>query len=348
MQLEEEMENYNINWKKLTYHRGLYFLGTLYNLFAGFLTSLSLMLTNEIKIIHIRGYLPGLIIWPQRYFLNSKLLFDMRGFWPDEKADRAGWSREGRKYKFFKSFEKKLLKSSDAVVALTKESLEILAKEKKDIQLNSEVIRTCVDRSVFKPYKTEKTNNKINLCHLGSVDTAYDLDPILDFVKSINEKESLKIHFLNKGKEEFIIEKCQERGIEEKNYSITYMEPNEISKFLSNIDLGCFYAKENFSIKASMPTKIAEFMSCGVPILCNPFNSDIITIFNNYHVGFLHNFKHSEGNRMKFEEIKVSLVDSDIRTRCINLSEELFDLRKGAESYRKIYRKLVDKANFDI
>ena len=72
MQLEEEMENYNINWKKLTYHQGRYFLGTLYNLLAGFLVSLSLMLTNEIKIIHIRGYLPGLIIWPQRYFLTSR------------------------------------------------------------------------------------------------------------------------------------------------------------------------------------------------------------------------------------------------------------------------------------
>ena len=266
----------------------------------------------------------------------------MRGFWPDEKADRAGWSRDSKTYKFFKAFEKKLLKSSDTIVALTNESLEILSNERQEFS-SSEVIRTCVDRSVFKQ-KDKKNNRKgFNLCHLGSVDTAYDIDPILDFVNSIDKEEGLKIHFLNRDKKEFIKAKCIEKGLDEESYSISYAEPNEISQFLSGIDLGCFFAKENFSIKASMPTKIGEFMSCGIPILCNPFNLDIVEIIKEYQVGFLHNFEDSESNKKKFEEIKTSYTDDDLRARCLDLSEKVFSLEKGVESYRSIYKKLIDR-----
>ena len=70
--------------------------------------------------------MPGLIALPLKIFFRNKLIFDIRGFWPEEKVDRAGWSKKGFLYKFFKYLERKIINSSDAVIALTFESQEIL------------------------------------------------------------------------------------------------------------------------------------------------------------------------------------------------------------------------------
>ena len=108
-QLHKEIEEADINWKALTYHKGRYFFGTFYDLFIGFLVSSFILLINRIKIVHIRGYLPGLIIWPQKNFFSFKLLFDMRGFWIDEKSDRFGLKKSSYIYYLFKKLESKII-----------------------------------------------------------------------------------------------------------------------------------------------------------------------------------------------------------------------------------------------
>ena len=61
--------------------------------------------------------------------IYDKLIADIRGFWPDEKADRAGWSRQGILYKFFKYLEKDIVSKASQVIVLTNESKDILIDE---------------------------------------------------------------------------------------------------------------------------------------------------------------------------------------------------------------------------
>ena len=63
------------------------------------------MLKNAHQIVHIRSYMPGLGMPLFKMFFNFKLVFDIRGFWADEKVDRLGWSKNSLKYKFFKALE---------------------------------------------------------------------------------------------------------------------------------------------------------------------------------------------------------------------------------------------------
>ena len=39
-----------------------------------------------------------------------------------------------------------------------------------------------------------------------------------------------------------------------------------------------------------MPTKIAESLACGTPIICNNFNADIEEMLQNNSIGILHDF----------------------------------------------------------
>ena len=55
---------------------------------------------QNIKIIHARSYIPALFVFFLKKFMNFKFIFDMRGFWADEKVDRMGWKKDDLKYKF--------------------------------------------------------------------------------------------------------------------------------------------------------------------------------------------------------------------------------------------------------
>ena len=120
------LKKLNIEWKILKYHDYLSFISTLHNIINGYIDNLIDLIKNKIDIFHIRGPLPGLLVITFLYFFNIKFIFDMRGFWADEKVDRLGWKKNSIVYKFFKKIEKILLVKSNSVVCLTKDSKKYL------------------------------------------------------------------------------------------------------------------------------------------------------------------------------------------------------------------------------
>ena len=149
----------------------------------------------------------------------------------------------------------------------------------------------------------------------------------------------VRIDFFNKGNHSFIKERCSVLGLKSNLFSIKDVDRTDLSDHLSQIDIGCFYAKENFSIKASMPTKIGEFLSCGKPILCNGFNNDVKDLIEVNKVGLLYDLDNSDIEMINLSLMKL-LEDPDLSKRCELLASSLFSLDKGIELYKQIYRSL--------
>jgi glycosyltransferase involved in cell wall biosynthesis len=337
--IKEVCKEANIKWSYCTYHKDPTLIATIYDILIGFIKALYFSIWRGVNIVHIRSYIPGLMILPIVILLRKKLIFDMRGMWADEKADRGGWDREGRVYKFFKILEELLLKQSDHVITLTDESIKLLNSSYDLEEGKFTKIPTCVDTSLFKLKSVEK-NSTIVFGHLGSVDTAYDIDPILLLLKKVSKFASARINFINRGSHEFIKERCAELKVDKNLVSIKSADRESLANQISEISIGCFFAKENLSIKASMPTKIGEFLSCGKPILCNSFNQDICELINNNQIGMLCDFSNLRDGNDTYQEIRSLLNSSSLESNCQNLSNNFFSLRTGVASYRKIYNSL--------
>ena len=272
----------------------------------------------------------------------------MRGFWADEKADRAGWSRGSLKYKFFKKLEVNLINLSDSVVSLTDEAVSLL-KDNSEVKkgIDFKTIRTCVDRNIFKPIVSNNTDsNKLILGHLGSVDTAYDIEPVLSLFKEfLEDMLEAEIHFFNKKDHNYIIKKCEALKVPLEKVVIKSLSREELSDHLSKISIGCFFANDNFSIKASLPTKIGELLSCGIPVLCNDINADVKEMVEKNRVGMICDLK-SSSTRKKIRTNLMELIqDKDLKSRCINLAENNFSLDKGIRQYKAIYERLLSETN---
>ena len=341
--LEKKCCANQIHWHRLKYRSGWWGMGQLFNIINLIITPFYLLTKHKISIIHIRSYMPGLAIPILSVFFRFKFIFDIRGFWADEKADRLNWNRASFKYKFFKALENFLMKRADYIVTLTQDSKGIIAKNfSKDLSL-IEVIPTCVDYEEFQSsIPTSKKKSSMRIGYLGSIDTAYDFQKFSNLIVQIQQhyhgKLELKVFTTN------TFEKVQNillgKKIENIDLDVRFLERSEIPSEISKCSFVGFYLKENFSVSASMPTKIAETLACGVPIVCNSFNTDIANLIESNQVGLIYNFK-DPFLPTDFNELKYLLRDLDASTRCSNLAKTHFSLERGTSKYKKIYSTLL-------
>lgn len=336
-ELKKRNAKSNINWHYFAYHKNPEIIATIYDLLICLSRICLSFFNKKIDLIHIRGYVPMILGLILKKIYKANLLFDTRGFWPDEKLDRAGWHKSSFKYRFFKSAEKTFLSKSDAIVCLTNEAKEIYLSENKDLSPEDlYLIRTCVDTEKFNINLTSR-EQCLKFGYIGTTDTAYDIKKVLDFYYRFNTTCESLLYIYTNSDHKFLLDNIPSKFIHSKNIIIKRIHHKEIPNALKDIDIGIFFLKENFSIRASMPTKIGEFLACGIPIVCNQFNKDIKEIINQ-ESGYLYNFDSYDRNH--FAEIqKLNRLDATlIRRNAIRN----FSLSDGAKKYRNIYFKLLN------
>ena len=303
------------------------------------------MLKNVHQIVHIRSYMPGLGMPLFKMFFNFKLVFDIRGFWADEKVDRLGWSKNSLKYKFIKALEVKLFKHADIVVTLTDSSKEFIEKRFKKSSNSVTVIRTCVD---FSEFNTEKRvvrpydfKRRLVLGYLGSIDTAYDFNAFLQLIKNLEVRGlTVQLKILSKTTPAIVMQYLKENNLSHLEHEVLFLKRHELSNVINQFDLLGFALKPSFSLIASMPTKIAESLACGTPIICNNFNNDIKDMIEINKIGVLHDFSQNLSQE-NYEGI-ISIIQDDASSeRCYEFSKENFSLELGVSQYVDIYNSLL-------
>ena len=190
--LKNNLKEKKIIWNYVLFSNNLKPLSTIYNFIKGFILIISILLINKISIIHCRGYVTFMMIYLLKYFFKFKILFDMRGFWIDERVEWDIWKKNALKYNLFKYIESKLINNANAIVSLTSDAKnqinKILNKKIKNIYFDT--IHTCVDIQNYKIENNKSVNiksDKIIFCHLGAISTRYDFDKVLWFIDEINK-----------------------------------------------------------------------------------------------------------------------------------------------------------------
>lgn len=288
--LTEELLNLNINWTKFKRYKNNFFFNT-FSLLKAFIYIFYLTLTNKVNIIHARSFIPATLALPIKFFFNNlKIIYDIRGFWVDEKVDRMNFNK-GFFYKILKKIDKHNYLYADHIIFLTRNSFDIINKNFFQLKLlNYSIIPTCADKKIFYPIKNNNKLNMLNICYMGSISKAYNFKKILKyFSKIVAINTSFRLIIINKEDHNEILKYLNFYKIPQKNFDLVSLDRSQINKKLSEIDLGIFYANNNYSIKASYPTRIGEFLMAGKSIICNDFNSDISQLSKNEFI-YITNF----------------------------------------------------------
>jgi glycosyltransferase involved in cell wall biosynthesis len=132
------------------------------------------------------------------------------------------------------------------------------------------------------------------------------------------------------------------QGFLDEDYLIRRVLPAEIPRYLKAADLALSFIKPSYSKLSSSPTKFAEYLASGVPVLCSAGVGDLDRIVEEDSVGVLvRGF--SDDEFMKALSAVARLEgDAETARRCRESAVRRFDLDTvGGPRYVRLYEKLL-------
>lgn len=343
-QLRAKLKSFGIDWTTMRYHKTPSIAATLYDVLRGQIITILLAKRIKVQIVHVRSYIPALIALPIKYFLKTKMLFDIRGFWADERVDGGIWSVDGIIYKSVKLLEKYLFRAADHVVTLTEASVSKIIDFGywKNSLPKISVIPTCADMERFRPPKKPPNIYPFIFGYVGSFGTWYMMEETLALFSAILEiRPEAKMIILNHNEHEAIYNSIAKANIPLDQIEIKKYPHNEVASQIQHMHAASALIRPCFSKIASAPTKLAEYLGCAIPCVGNYGVGDMETILEENEIGvILRSFDISSLRHAAKKIINLS-TRSDVRANCRKIALSHFSLNSGVEVYSSIYDSLL-------
>lgn len=345
----------NIDWNPQFYTKKPPVLSTIKDVLKMKKCAFELHKKKPFSLVHCRSYISALTGLSLKKKFNLPFLFDMRGFWADERVDGEIWKLNNplfkQIYRYFKRKERRFISESDAIISLTESGKEEILRWKlsKCTSDKIRVIPCCVDTEKFNPKHIDTAkrdqlqeeldliNNQV-LGYIGSIGTWYMLPEMLQTFKRMHTANSnLRFLFVTRENPDTIWSEAKKQGVSHELLRIASVVHREVPLYCSLFDSSIFFIKPSYSKKASSPTKQGELMSMGIPIICNSGVGDTDWLIKKYHAGIL-----LDDTEIHSSEPLVIDFSSFSKEQAIFGASDYFGLERGIALYWETYQKLHD------
>jgi glycosyltransferase involved in cell wall biosynthesis len=356
--LQRELAERGIDWHWLAYHQTPSLPATSYDVWAGTRYASRLVRNKKIEMVHARSHIPATIALRLKRRFGVKMIFDVRGLMAEEYADAGHWRRDSVAYRITKSVESRALAAADGVVTLTERIWPLIKQwdSLRNHQVAHEVIPCCADLELFS-FSAEHRRRRRDelglqdrfvLIYSGSIDGWYLTESMADFLVTMR-KQKHNAHFLwlTPSRHERVHDLMKARGLKESDYTVLAATSRDVPSYLSAGDAGLAFIKPCFSKLASSPTKYAEYLGCGLPLVINAGVGDSDILITREEVGALvRDFDEADYVKASVVVEDLAADPDQIRRRTREVAERLFDVRNiGAERYARLYREVLDNTN---
>lgn len=353
--IDEICKNHNIRWEPEFFSSRPPLLSKVYDSTKMKKRVRSLYREERYDFTHCRSYVAASASLDLLKKQKVPFLFDMRGFWVDERVDNGQWNLTNPiykiAYKYFKKKEKKYFENSAHIISLTETGKNELISNYNVSRNKITVIPCCVDLEHFNPDKSDlspknelkkklgiKENEKI-LTYLGSLGGWYLVDEMLDFFRELKKNEpNSRFLFITQDKKEKITSAAKARGVSESDIIVQAASRKEVPELLALSNWSIFFIKDAYSKKASSPTKQGEIMAMGIPVICNDIG-DTGLIVKSSNAGIVVDSFTDEAYHKVIGLLYNNIVSSGSSIR--NGAFAFFDLQKGVEKYLSIYKNII-------
>lgn len=350
----KKLAEQNITWHVLPYHKRPSVTATFYDVLNGTQMVRKLLARENYDILHARVHLPALMASIARKFSRNqpRILFDMRGFFPEEYTDAGVWPEDGWLYRAAKRIESWLFKEADAFVVLTEKAKDIVIERLNGKPI--EVIPCCVDfdNRFRDDKKSAKLNVKANLgiddrfvvTHVGALGGLYLTAEIVDFLDAARiVKPDTFALFLTQTDPKNVIRLLNERGFAENDYFVAKVPSGDVPAYLTVANVGLSFVRATYATQSRSPTKIPEYLAAGVPLIANSGVGDVDKLIKEESVGVLiDQFDHET----YIDAVRKVLNMGEIENRCKETARRRFDLETvGGARYRRLYKRILAGEN---
>jgi glycosyltransferase involved in cell wall biosynthesis len=343
--IRDELAESGMEWHSLRYHKWPTLPATAFDIAAGIHYGVCLNRARKIRVIHARSHVPGVIALVLKALTGARMLLDFRGLMAEEYVDAQVWHANGLLFGLTKSTEKRLMSAADSVVVLTEKARQLL-KSWYPSQLSSKpvsVIPCCVpvcDREILAP---EPSDPGVVLGYCGKLGGLYATPEMLRFVKIAGQViPGLRFHIWTQSDTRFATKAMTDEGVDTIT-TIGRLPPAQVIPHLRQIcHAALSFITPCFSKQASSPTKIAEYLAAGLPLIVTTGIGDVDQIVRDEQIGIVLPEFSDSAYREAAQALLRLLGDESVRARCIRVARKYFDMERiGWERYRAVYDQLA-------
>jgi glycosyltransferase involved in cell wall biosynthesis len=343
-----------IEWHRLPYHQRPSLPATAYDVWAGVRYARRLVRRNRIEMVHARSHVPATMSLRLKREFGIPLIFDVRGLLAEEYADAGHWRAGEFKYRLTKRAERRALSAADGVVTLTEAIWKIIRDWDglRGRRVAHEVVPCCADLERFRFDAAARTarraemglSDRFVLVYSGSIGGWYMNDEMADFfVSLLGRRDDAHFLWLTPGGHEQIEALMKGRGVGVDRYTVRAVPPPEVGSYLSAADAAIAFIKPCFSKLASSPTKTAEYLGCGLPVVLNAGVGDSDLLVTREGVGALvRDFGADDYDAAVSVVLGMAAEREATARRAREVAERLFDVgRTGLERYARLYEEVL-------
>lgn len=301
--------------------------------------------SQSAQLIHARSYIPAAVALIVSRMTDVPFIFDMRALWPEELITAGRLRRGSPLHRAIVAAERACLRHAGAVVSLTHAAVDHLNRTYPDEMAGQlvEVIPTCADLDRFVPAGSAPKQRVIGC--LGTVLSGwFRLEWLASFlsVAAKNDPDAL-FELTTRDDPQGVRRVLDPKGLLGDRLKIASAASQDVHHVLQAQTASVmFYAGGEISELGRSPTRMAEILGCGIPVVANEGVGDVARIIRDYRVGVLAESSEPQAMETAWVELLALLEEPDLAARCRKAAEEVFSLEGGTETFGQLYKQLLE------
>jgi glycosyltransferase involved in cell wall biosynthesis len=330
--LREQLEKAQVRWLPLAYHPRPRLFAKALDLCIGARAIRGAIRAMPGGIVHCRGDVP-MAMARAGAPSTTPVLYDIRGFFSDERVEGGSWARGGLIDRSVRRLEAGNLARANGVVVLTKAAQRRLGATRTSLP-PLRVIPTCVDLDRFRVATAAQRD--FGVVYGGSLGSAYPSDAIVAFARAAARVMAAPALFLTPNEDE-----ARRAGATPEWSDVRRVPPSEMPSWLARCRAAfCLYRPGPY-LAATSPTKIGEALATGLPVAVNRGIGDLDAFIEESGVGTVIDEPTPQAFEATARRLHDLASDPGTPARCRRVAEERFGLDRGVESYLSLYRELL-------
>lgn len=286
------------------------------------------------SLIHARSDIPAVSAITSQ---QAPVLWDVRSLWADQKILIQRNLFNASAYPLYRVLESVAARKSAAMSTLTSAIIPVLEQRHKRLPSLRAVVPTAVDLERFKLSETMPA--KVRALFSGTFNDYYDLDLSAAFMDEFQKNVSTETHWAKPAE-------SSKSSIGVGESKVLLSTQIGMAELIPLYSFGVSVCKLNAgpSLAAAMPTKIAEFLACGRPMVVNKGLGDMDEFIQEFDAGVI--LDGSKTNLIDSASKLTNLIsDPETPLRCRALAEKYFSMNNGSKKYLDLYSQMLKGNN---
>ncbi len=289
--------------------------------------------------VYTRGYNSSLIARRIANNNGAKSVLDVRGVAAEEMAVKRGC---GMTYRFILGRELNEIQKVDCLSCVSRPLREWIKRhtQRSDVA----VIPSCVDTEKFAFSSKNRSrlrcsygigNSDTVICYSGGLGRWQRIDDIIKLCIGINRiSEGFKFLFLCPQADD-LKEIIRKTGLSSDRYLIIACGYNDVPSYLSVADIGIIMRYDTTINNVSSPVKIAEYLSCGLPVVLTSGIGDYSQMISEHGVGLVLD----ENGNVAEQVIRFTEENdlAELRRKAVSFAREELSLESHLNDFRRLF-----------